>query len=87
MRFLLRLAFLGIASSAARAQDSVRLVVQATTGVDARPVAGAQIVIDSVVVPNGRTDEHGRWTGSVPAGNRRPSYARCRALAPGGTGC
>ena len=70
MRLILRLAVLGLASSAAQAQDSVRLVVQATTGAESRPVTGARILIDSLAVPNGRTDDRGRWTGSIPAGTR-----------------
>jgi outer membrane receptor for ferrienterochelin and colicins len=71
MRFLLRVALLCVAPSLARAQDSVRVMVQATTGDESRPVAGARILIDSVAVPNARTDQHGRWTGSVAPGNRR----------------
>jgi hypothetical protein len=70
MTFGLRLTLLAVATSAAGAQDSARLTVQATTGADARPVAGAVIVIDSVPVPNGRTDEQGRWAGSIAAGPR-----------------
>jgi outer membrane receptor for ferrienterochelin and colicins len=70
MTFGLRLALLAVVTSAAGAQDSARLTVQATSGADARPVAGAVIVIDSVPVPNGRTDEQGRWAGSIAAGPR-----------------
>ena len=70
MTFGLRLTLLAVATSAAGAQDSARLTVQATSGADARPVAGAVIVIDSVPVPNGRTDEQGRWAGSIAAGTR-----------------
>ena len=70
MRLVLRLAPLAVALSTAGGQDSVRLTVQATTGADARPVAGAIVVIDSVAVPNGRTDDSGRWRGPVPAGTR-----------------
>ena len=64
------LALLAGVTTTAGAQDSVRLAVQATTGPDARPIAGAMIVIDSVPVPNGRTDDQGRWTGSIAAGPR-----------------
>jgi outer membrane receptor for ferrienterochelin and colicins len=62
-------ALLAVVTTAAGAQDSVRLAVQAS-GSEGRPVAGATIVIDRVAVPNGRTDSQGRWTGFVPAGVR-----------------
>jgi len=65
------IALLAIVASSAGAQDSVKLEIQATSGVERRPVAGATVIIDSALVPNGRTDEQGRWSGSVPAGVRR----------------
>ena len=70
MTFGLRLALLAVVTSAAGAQDSVRLTVQTTTGPDARPVVGAVIVIDSVPVPNARTDNRGRWAGPIAPGTR-----------------
>lgn len=71
MRRIARAAWLTLLPAVAGAQESVRVSIQATGGADARPVAGAAVVIDRVPAPNGRTDERGRWSGLVAAGPRQ----------------
>ncbi len=64
-----------VAPALAGAQST--LTVEATTGTASRPVAGADVTIDSSATPAGATDDAGRWTGAVSPGARR---IRLRAI-------
>jgi outer membrane receptor for ferrienterochelin and colicins len=68
-------ALVAFAPALAGAQST--LIVEATTGSAARPVAGAEVIIDSGATPAGVTDDAGRWTGAVAAGACR---VRLRAI-------
>ncbi|HEX6314093.1 MAG TPA: TonB-dependent receptor [Gemmatimonadaceae bacterium] len=67
---VLALVALVFAPASTPAQSPGTLTVQATSGADAGPVTGALVTIDSGVA-GGRTDEKGRWRGTVNAGSRR----------------
>ena len=71
MKVITTAALLSAMTSAAGAQDLVKLSVQATTGAGERPVSGALVVIDGAPGITGRTDQRGDWSGLVSAGERR----------------